>query len=212
MARAPVLIDREKFIESVYHVIFFGNTVRHFECLFMSAAGKLSRYESMILRYSIQWNVLLITNSLFDELKKYLFSYVPEDIVTGQKITDYKHMVGPAIDEISSWPDIRRFRNNVLAHNFRDDNDNFRSVHLSNRLEKYDVPSTTIDLIVLFKLLDVITKIAAEIFRDEYNEALAIVDRFEKKERIPQTMKEEFAKANLVLKEMQNRIDDYNRS
>ncbi|MGZ8538568.1 MAG: hypothetical protein ACXWV9_09920 [Flavisolibacter sp.] len=106
---------------------------------------------------------------------------------------------------------MRKFRNNVLAHNFRIDSDGFKSVHLSNRLKSYNIPESTIDLITLFKYLDSITRILEEIFQAEYSEALAIVDGFESApKQFDQSIIDETKKVNSILLEVNKRINEYN--
>lgn len=208
--KKSTVINREKFIESIYHIVFYGNTMRHFNEILKGIKGKVSEYEEIGIRYSIQWNVLIITVSLFDELNKYIFKYRSEDALTQRKIELLGSIIEPAIEEIKKWNDIRKFRNNVLAHNFRIDSNDFESVHLSNKLDSYNIPQSYLDLIILFKYWDTITKIAEEMFKDEYLEAITIVDGFVKKQKTLQPKEDEIEKANLILLEINKRISEYN--
>ncbi len=171
--RKNINVDRDKYVESIYHIVFFGNIVRSFNVAYSSVVDKINNDDRMIIRYSIQWNVMIITISLLDEINNFLFRYNnPLDVDSIKKIDSYKYMTEPILNEISKWPDLRKFRNNVLAHNFRIDTDDFRSVHLTNKLHSYNAPQSSLDLLTLFKYLDSITKIAGEVFVKEYQEAL----------------------------------------
>lgn len=72
-------VDKRKFLESVYHLVFFGNTVKNYEELFKSVVDKIDENERMMIRYSIQSNVMILTTSLLDELNKFLFKYDASD-------------------------------------------------------------------------------------------------------------------------------------
>ena len=200
-------ITRDKFIESIYHIVFYGNITRNFDSSLKSIADKISDKEKMVVKYSIQWNAMIITVSLLDELNKYLFLYEPIDEDVKERINSYKHSIEPILEEIDKCNDIRKFRNNALAHNFRINSEGFRSVHLSNKLHTYNIPGTTMDLFILFKYLDAIIKIAEQLFAAEYEEALTIIDSFEdSKSSTQQSVDDEMQKANLILLEVNNRI------
>jgi len=204
-------IDKDRFVESVYHIVFYGNTARSFNSVLLSVADKINENERMVIRYSIQWNVMLMTNSLMDEFEKYFLPYKSSSKETKNRIDSFEYIIEPILAQIKKWCDLRKFRNNVLAHNFRVDADGFKSVHLNNKLKSYNIPESTMDLITLLKLLDSITRIVEEMFKEEYNEALAIVDSFgNTPKRIMQSIEEEAKNTNLILLETNKRIAEYN--
>lgn len=206
-------IDGKKFIESVYHVIYYGNILSKLEQVFTAVSKKISKVEATIIRFSVQWNVMIITISLLDEMNGYLFCYKSNNKVTKDKIKSYRYIVQPALKEIRKWHDLRSFRNNVLAHNFRIRANDYVSVHLSNNLHNYIIPQHTIDLILLLKYLRAVTKIAEEIFQEEYREALEIAGKHSKPIRKkPPLLANEVTKANLIIQEMNDRIANYNAS
>ncbi len=177
----------------------------------LNVGKKLTYTERMGLRYLIHSKVLIDTVSLFDELNNYFFEYVSSESEVESRIKAYRHIVQPSIDEVHSWGDIKSFRHNVLAHSFRDNKNNFESVHLSNKLNSYNVPKSSVDLSVLFKLIEVITSVAEEMFNKEYKEALAIKDEFNQtKKSIKQSIDEEVERINTVLNEVNRRVEEYN--
>ena len=204
-------VNREKFIETIYHIVFYGNTVRNFNNVLMDVGNKINEHERMTIRYSIQWNIMIIIVSLIDEHEKYLFKFESKELAVKRKIISYKYIIEPILNDINKWSDIRKFRNNVLAHNFRIDSDDFKSVHLSNRLKSYNVPESTMDLATLMKYIEVITKIAEEIFKEEHQEAIVIIDGFSNSEKeINQSVEEETKRVNLIFFEVNKRINEYN--
>ncbi|MBI1779906.1 MAG: hypothetical protein HYR66_00815 [Sphingobacteriales bacterium] len=206
-------VNRDRFIESVYHIVFYGNTARSLNALLSSAGDKVGEDEKMILRYSIQSNVMLMFVSFMDELNKYLFEYNAEDIETKARVDAFKKIIDPILSKTNNWTDLRKFRNNVLAHNFRIDSDGYKSVHLTGKLSEYNIPESTIDLATLLKYIDSISKITEQIFQNEYSEAIALVNRFNKSpKKINQSIEKETNEVNKVLIEVNKRINEYNRS
>ena len=205
--------ERQKFIESIYHIVFMGNIVRNFESVLLSIGDKIDENEKMTVRYSVQWNVMITTISLLDELDKYLFQYKYSNFAdkeVKEKIGSYKYIVEPILDSIKKWTDFRKFRNNVLAHNFRSKSEGFRSVHLTNKLHSYNAPESTMDLITLFKYVNSISKIAEEMFKSEYEEGKAIIDAFNNSPKRLSTPEEGRQKVNTSFLEVNKRINDYN--
>jgi hypothetical protein len=209
--KIPKVVTERNFVESVYHVIFIGRTLLNLKEYMLNVGEKLTPGERMRLRYLVHSKVLIDTVSLFDELNNYLFEYTSSESEVESRIKAYRHIVQPSIDEVHSWGDIRSFRHNVLAHSFRDNKNQFESVHLSNKLNSYNVPKSSVDLGVLFKLIEVITSVAEEMFNKEYNEALAIKDDFKQtKSNIKQSVDEEVERINIVLNEVNRRVEEYN--
>ncbi len=205
--------ERSKFIESVYHIVFMGNIVRNFESVLLSIGDKINGNEKMTIRYSVQWNVMITTISLLDELDKYLFQHRYSNFTdreTKEKIGSYKYIIEPILISIKKWTDFKKFRNNVLAHNFRSQSNDFRSVHLNNELHNYNAPESTVDLIALFKYVDSISKVAEEIFKAEYEEGKGIVNAFSNSPKKLSTQEEGLQNVNASFWEVNKRINEYN--
>lgn len=203
---------RERLVESIYHIVYIGNTTRNLHRTFCSVADKLDENEKNIVRYSIQSNVMLDTISLLDEMYKFLFKRDKSiDEALTEKIESFKYIIKPILKSINKWKGIREFRNNVLAHNFRIESDNHKSVLLSNELRNYNIPGSTMDLLMLFQYIDQITKIAEQIFKTEYEEALRIIDSFDETDiKLGQSLEDETNKVNRIIVEVNQRIKKYN--
>ncbi|MBY0478270.1 MAG: hypothetical protein K2Q24_11530 [Chitinophagaceae bacterium] len=210
--KMPDVVTHSHFIESVYHVVFFGNIMRKINVHRMSISEKVTFEEGQTIRFLTQSKVLIDTVSLIDELNNYLFRHHSTEESVNSKISSYKQIIQPVLDQINLWEDLRKVRNNVLAHNYRiDGKNNFESVHLSNKLHVYNFPSSLIDLGIIFKLVDVIATVAEEIFEDEYKEALLIINSFENvKNKKLQRLEDEIKNINSVLQEVNERIQKFN--
>lgn len=213
LKREPI-INRERLIESIYHVVYIGNTTRSLHNVFCSVADKLNESEKNVIRYSIQSNVMLDTISLLDEMDKFLFKCDDNiDKVLSKKVGSFKHIIEPILQSIGKWKNLRKFRNNVLAHNYRVDSDNFKSVLLNNELRNYIIPASTMDLLTLIQYINQMTKIAEELFKDEYEEALNIIHGFEKPDaKVEQSVESETENVNRIILEVNNRIKNYNET
>lgn len=214
MAKKKIIpvVDRERIIESVYHIVYMGNISRNTHNVFLSIADKIDGHEKMLIRYLVQSQVMLNTISLLDEINKYLFNYDSKvEVVVKEKIESYRYIVEPVLTEIAKWTSLRQFRNNVLAHNFRNNKNNFKSVFFENELHKYVIPGSTMDLLTLFQFTDRITKIAEEMFKDEYKEALKMVGSFDSFEKeINQSIQQEVNRLNEKFLDVNKRIAEYN--
>lgn len=162
-------INKERFIESVYHLSFYGNILNHLNYTIHPFTSGNSENQIKIPAFSIQWNIMIITQSIMDELNKFLFNYKTKDFDLKNRIQAFRKIIAPAVEEINKWKDMREFRNNVLAHNGR--NYNGESVILSSKFNNYDIPLYHNDFLILFKLLQLITERAEEIFEEEKQEA-----------------------------------------
>lgn len=172
--KKSIIINRERFIESVYHLHFYGNILNNIDYTSGDFSSMLTETQLKKLSFSIQWNILIITRSIIDELNKYLFNYNTDDLNLKKSIKAVKKIITPALNEINEWCGIKDFRNNVLAHNGRDYYG--ESVLLSSKFEKYNVPENHLDFLILSQLIKIITEKVAEIFSEELKEATKILD------------------------------------
>lgn len=155
---------------------------------------------------------MIITQSIIDELNKFLFNYKTTDLDLKNRIKAFRKIIAPAVEEINKWKDMREFRNNVLAHNGR--NYNGESVILSSKFNNYDIPLYHNDFLILFKLLKIIVKTAEDIFAAENQEAEKIRDILNAKQKEVITDKQDspetLNKINNILSEVNKRAARYN--
>lgn len=206
-------VNRERFIESVYHLSFYGNILKEIDYTRReSFISGFSENQIKTISFSIQWNILIITQSLIDELNQFLFNYTPDDISLKNRIKDFKKIIDPALNEIKKWKDIQKFRNHILAHNGRDYYG--KSMILNTEYENYNIPIFHNDFYVLFQLLKIITEKAEEIFEEEKQEADRMMislntnqtEVITKKQNSHQTL----IKIDKVISEVKKRAAKYN--
>lgn len=203
------MVNRERFIESVYHLYFYGNILNQLDYTLGDFTLNFSETQITKISFSIRWNILIITQSLRDELNKFFFNYNSDDINLKSRINAFKKIISPALEEIKNWSDIKEFRNNVLAHNGRDYEG--LSVILSSKLENYNIPERHPEYIVLFQLLKVITEKAVEIFSVELKEAEEIMSNIATKHKaLNYNTEEARKKVNNLITEMNKRAKEFN--
>lgn len=212
--KAQVLVNRERFIESVYHLSFYGNILNQINYTIGPFTSGFSENQMKTTAFSIQWNILIITQSLIDELNKFLFNYNPDDISLKNRIKDFKKIIDPALNEIKKWKDIQKFRNHILAHNGRDYYG--LSVILCSEFQNYNIPLNHTDFMVLFQLLKIITESTEEIFAEEKQEADKIMESIDTKQKEVITGKQNWPetlnKLDKVISEINKRSANYHYS
>jgi hypothetical protein len=212
--KKSVVVNRERFIESVYHLFYYGNILDKINYTKKDFTSDFSEDQIKVITFPIQWNIIIITQSLTDELNKFLFNYKPDDSSLKNRIKAYKNIIYPALDEIKKWKDIKAFRNHVLAHNGRDYHG--KSAILSTESENYNIPIYHNDFLVLFQLLKFITEKSGEIFFEEKREAEEIMNGLVTNSKEIHTKKEHISKTisriNAIISEMNKRMAKYNLS
>lgn len=211
--KKEIIVNRERFLESVYHLLFYGNILEKLDYTRRdSFTSGFSEDQIKTTAFSIQWNIMIITQSIIDELNKFLFNYKAIDLDLKNRIKAFRKIIAPAVEEINKWKDMREFRNNVLAHNGR--NYNGESVILSSKFNNYDIPLHHNDFLILFKLLKIIVKTAEDIFAAENQEAEKIRDILNAKQKEVITDKQDspetLNKINNILSEVKKRAARYN--
>lgn len=169
------ILDDHFIIESVYHLIKMSDIV----VTFLDKYDKKNAHDFEVNRCNILFvdkaYSLILVNSIFDELNGFLLNYKGSNEKLISKIGIFKYIMDPIFNYLKKWPDIKNFRNNVLAHNFRIKKENYKSVFLSNRLFSYEIPETVIDYLMLYRCIEQIPMIIHQVFEEEYKIALAIV-------------------------------------
>jgi hypothetical protein len=99
--------------------------------------------------------IIILICSFLDE---YNDNFIPsKSILLHNRILNYRKQVKPIITRIAKWSDLKKYRNNILAHNLRlKDNTSI----FSDTLEKidYNVPNTLEEIRLLIELSTLITK------------------------------------------------------
>ena len=84
------------------------------------------------------------------------------------RILKVKNVVKPAYKRIKKWNDIKKLRNNILAHNHRIDGESI--FEIENKI-KYNVPSSNAEYVLLSDLIFIIAKNIYPVFPEIVTES-----------------------------------------
>ena len=112
--------------------------------------------------YVTMYNAILMNScSFLDEYNKhFLFKSEPE---FKDRILAIKKIAKPAFKKVNEWTDLREYRNQMIAHNFRINDDAFSF----NMLGQYNAPRTYRDIVLLRRHLMMIQGIIEAEFTSE---------------------------------------------
>lgn len=96
------------------------------------------------LKWSLNNKMLIDICSFIEEWKRFN-TYAKDE----QSIRDTMKITAPAIKRLKSWTGIQGLRNTVLAHGFRDDNDQGKLTCIDKRFFDADVPTTYAEVMLL---------------------------------------------------------------
>lgn len=96
---------------------------------------------------SLWFQIIIKSCSFLDEWDKFLGVQNEPDHIPRLRLI--KKVVSPARKAIGSWKDLKKFRNEITAHNFRDKE---HTVTIEN-ISEYDCPQTTADMFYLIGFL-----------------------------------------------------------
>ena len=123
--------------------------------------------------YVTMYNAILMNScSFLDEYNKhFLFKSEPE---FKDRILAIKKIAKPAFKKINEWTDLREYRNQMIAHNFRINDDAFSF----NMLGQYNAPRTYRDIVLLRRHLMMIQGIIEAEFTSEMTNVNAYIQSF----------------------------------
>ena len=120
--------------------------------------------------------ILMNTCSFLDEYNKHFQAKSEPEF--HERILSVKKIAKPAYKKMKEWKDLREYRNNMIAHNFRINEDVF-SFKMSGQ---YKVPRTYLDLVLFRKYLMMIFGIIEAEFSDHMPKINDFIKSFEVKE------------------------------
>lgn len=119
---------------------------------------------------SVWFQIILKACSFIDEWDNFLG--IRTELEAKYKIQLIKRVVKPARKAIEKWTGLKSFRNEIIAHNFRDTKGNFRLMLIN----EYNCPKTTEELSYLIKFLHRMTSVLSCNFPMETNRILEGLD------------------------------------
>lgn len=128
--------------------------------------------------YQVLYNTILMnTCSYLDEYNKNFL--INAEYKFHERIKTLKKIAKPAIKKLNEWKDLRTYRNQIVAHNFRIDGNDFSF----KKLEQYKAPRTYLDIVMLRKHLMMIHGIISAEFENELKNVNSILDNFSVQEQ-----------------------------
>ena len=144
-------------IISLHHIRFINKQIyKYLELL------SANNYDTTI-NVCIKNTIIILTCSFLDEWNNYL---IPKN-ANFDKLKTAKKKCKPAIKRINKWSDIEKFRNSVLAHNFRDNKKDNKSIFLTDKFDKLNIPIHISEFILLSQCIDIATSNVASPFINE---------------------------------------------
>jgi len=128
--------------------------------------------------YVVLYNTILMNVCSYLEEYNKNFSTASEPQYQS-RIAEIKKIAKPAYKEISKWKDLKVYRNNMIAHNFRIDGKDFSF----NMLGQYNAPRTYRDIVLLRKHLKMINSLIQAEFEHEMTKINDYINSFEIKEQ-----------------------------
>ncbi|WP_443946943.1 hypothetical protein ACJVDH_07495 [Pedobacter sp. AW1-32] len=140
----------------------------YFEALTMLVEFNVSiEVVSPLHQLTFEHGVILI-NSYLDELHKHFKALLPNS--ERVRFSPYYKLIK---QEVNRFPDIKRYRNNVCAHNLRDDE---RSIYLYGNLRKYKIPQNIAEFKFVKDCLNLMTQVVNMCFPMSCSSVRGIVD------------------------------------
>ena len=123
--------------------------------------------------YQTLYNTILMnTCSYLDEYnKKFL---VNAELDFHERIKTIRKIAKPALKRLDEWEDLRSYRNQMVAHNFRIDGNDFSF----KKLGKYKAPRTYLDIVILRKHLMMVHGIISAEFGNELQNVNSFLNNF----------------------------------
>jgi len=128
--------------------------------------------------YQTLYNTILMnTCSYLDEYNKNFLHNA--ELQFHERIKTLKKIAKPAVKKLNEWTDLRSYRNQMVAHNFRIDRNDFSFI----KLGQYKAPRTYLDLVMLRKHLMMIHGIISAEFSKELQSINQFLNSFPVKEQ-----------------------------
>jgi len=139
----------------IYHLSKIGNMIMesHEVLKKLAADGgylKNNEEDSDLIGYIFQSNMVLWSVSFMDEWNKYF----NDGRIPGFRVNELKACLKPVTKELAKWREMNKFRNEVIAHNFRQ---NGQSIFLKENRLKYAAPADYFEVAHLIALIKFLT-------------------------------------------------------
>jgi hypothetical protein len=121
--------------------------------------------------------ILLDVCSYMDEYNKHFAAKA--ELQFKERIVELKRIAKPAVKKINKWSGLKEYRNQMIAHNFRVNEDTFSF----NKLGQYNAPRTYADIALLRKYLMMVQTIIEAELQSELPNVNPYIQSFEVQNR-----------------------------
>lgn len=126
---------------------------------------------------SIWFQIIIRSCAFLDEWDKFLG--VLNEPEYSDRLMLIKKVVAPAKKAINKWKELRKFRNEITAHNFRGK----EKIVTIDQMGQYDCPQSETELYYLVSFIDRMTRVLVAAFPKEYELALESSKKMVKKKQ-----------------------------
>lgn len=171
-----------KLYESLYIFLRYTQDIKYLMEIMIDSGYREKKQNEWNLKdqahYIALYNTILMnTCSYLDEYNKnFLAKAEPE---FRERIIQIKQIAKPAFKKLNEWKDLKEYRNQMIAHNFRVDSDKFSFYMLG----QYSAPRTYRDLALLRKHLAMINAIVQAEFESYMPHINTFIKSFKVKEQ-----------------------------
>lgn len=150
---------------------------------------------------ALRFQILLETCSFLEEWDK--FTGIKTDSEFATKIRIVKRVVKSAKKAINQFPDIKKFRNEIIAHNYRNKQNEFTL----NNIAVYDIPNSISEIFIVVYALERMIGVLTTNFNDEYSNASSIIlNEFGQKPKTKRSLTEKEVRS--IIDQIEAGIDD----
>lgn len=136
-----------EFNESIYHLNFICNVVKSYYDFYTSEIEKNDGCDNPILSFLVQSMVIMHLNAFLDEYDRHFKSSNPDISLA---VKNCKKIAKPFVRTLREWKELKKFRNEVVAHNMRN---GFNGASILSELHSYDAPNSIFDLLIVSECL-----------------------------------------------------------
>lgn len=122
---------------------------------------------SVMIKGLILDKIILVGSSILEEADQYITAKKMPD--WKQEIQELKIKVGPIRKKLSNWSDLRKYRNQILAHNLRK-TDGTSIFDTRNGMHEFNVPKNNGERVLFFELIRAYTELLFKHFIDYQNQ------------------------------------------
>lgn len=193
-----VMIDQD-FEALIYYI---KNQSKHISDKDGNTSSNDETIDSTIID-ALRFSIILKSCSFIDEWDRFLGIRNENEVISRVKLI--KGVVSKVRRELNHWKDLRNFRNEIIAHNFRDRN----NIVTIDMMGDYNCPQTIPELYYLTSLIERMIRVVTANYSDTTNE---IIEKFgdtttkQKRSNFDTNFKEIESKLQKIDKEISNKI------